>query len=93
MRDQMIQKEKPKSKKKTSTLKKPTPKKSSKLHKRKNLSIEDLHPFTHFPFRLEYTDRSEIRICHFVCEEHRNKHIKRYKMRKNQYYIDDFTAA
>ena len=83
-------------KKKSSTLaKKPTttPKakeKSSKL-KRKKLPPEEMHPFTAFPYRLEYKDGNDTRICHFECEEHRDKHIKRYGLRKNQYFSDNLT--
>ena len=62
----------------------------SKL-KRKKLPPEEMHPFTAFPYRLEYKDGNDIRICHFECEEHRDKHIKRYGLRKNQYFSDNLT--
>ena len=64
--------------------------KSSKL-KRKKLPPEEMHPFTAFPYRLEYKDGNDTRICHFECEEHRDKHIKRYGLRKNQYFSDNLT--
>jgi hypothetical protein len=47
-----------------------------------------MFPFETFPFRLEYKDGNDIRVCHFQCEEHRDKHIKRYGLRKGTYYID-----
>ena len=72
---------------------KATKPKATKTYKRKKLSVEELHPFSMFPFRLEFKDGEEIRVCHFQCEEHRNKHIKRYGMRKNQFCIDDFTTT
>ena len=59
--------------------------------KRKELPIGELHPFSAFPFRLEYQDGKDKRVCHFECEEHRDKHIARYKLRKGSYAIDNFT--
>ena len=59
--------------------------------KRKKLTIEEMFPYKTFPFRLEYKDGEDIRICHFQCEEHRTKHIKRCGLRKNQYFIDNIT--
>ena len=55
---------------------------------KKRLSQEDLHPFKSFPYRLEYKDGTESRICHFECDEHRKQHIKRYKLRKGKYKLD-----
>ena len=48
-----------------------------------------MFPFESFPFRLEYKDGNENRICHFQCKEHRTKYINRYGLKKSQYYIDD----
>ena len=59
--------------------------------KRKELPIGELHPFSAFPFRLEYQDGKDKRVCHFECEQHRDKHIARYKLRKGSYAIDNFT--
>ena len=59
--------------------------------KRKKLPPEEMHPFKAFPYRLEYKDGNDTRICHLECEEHRDKHIKRYGLRKNQYFIDTLT--
>jgi phage/plasmid primase-like uncharacterized protein len=56
--------------------------------KRKELSNEEMFPFESFIYRLEYKDGNETRICHFQCEEHRTKHIERYKLRKGTYFID-----
>ena len=59
--------------------------------KRKKLPPEEMHPFSAFPYRLEYKDGTDTRICHFECEEHRDKHIKRYKLRKGSFFIDNLT--
>ena len=64
--------------------------KNSKL-KRKTLPPEEMHPFSAFPYRLEYKDGTDTRVCHFECEEHRDKHIQRYKLRKGSYFIDNLT--
>ena len=72
-------------KKKTTTRKKPEPKPT---FKRKELTPEQMFPFESFPFRLEYQDGTDHRVCHFQCEEHRTKHIERYKLKKGTYYAD-----
>ena len=73
---------------KTTAPGKPRKKPEPKL-KRKKLSLEEMHPFPTFPYRLEYQDGKDTRVCHFECEEHRDKHIKRYGLRKNQYFSDN----
>ena len=75
---------------KPKTKAKPRTKKKPEL-KRKKLSQEEMFPFESFPFRLEYQDGNDTRICHFECEEHRIKHIQRYKLRKGSYFIDTLT--
>ena len=88
-------KTKPKAKKPSSTpAKKPSVRKTATkkpTFKRKELPISELHPFSAFPFRLEYQDGKDKRVCHFECEQHRDKHIARYKMRKGSYVIDNLT--
>jgi|SaaInlV_120m_DNA_3_1039746.scaffolds.fasta_scaffold37197_2 hypothetical protein len=79
-------KEKIKSSGKNTTTRAKKPK--SKKVKPKQLSKEEMHPFSEFPFRLEYTDGKDHRICHFQCEEHLQKHIKRYRLRKNKYKLN-----
>ena len=85
----------PKAKKPSSTpAKKPTARKTATkkpTFKRKELPIGELHPFSAFPFRLEYQDGKDKRVCHFECEQHRDKHIARYKLRKGSYAIDNLT--
>ena len=80
-----VQKAKEKSSKTPSTRRKST---APGKHKRKNLPPEEMFPFKTFPFRLEYKDGDDIRICHFECEEHRTKYIERYKFPKGSYYLD-----
>ena len=75
------------------TRKKPVVKKKEPVLKRKELSREEMFPFESFPFRLEYKDGTETRVCHFTCEEHRTKLINRYKLRKGTYFIDDLTTT
>ena len=86
---------KPKAKKPSLTpVKKPSVRKTATkkpTFKRKELPISELHPFSAFPFRLEYQDGKDKRVCHFECEQHRDKHIARYKLRKGSYAIDNFT--
>ena len=59
--------------------------------KRKTLPPEEMHPFPTFPYRLEYQDGTETRVCHFECEDHRTKHIQRCKLRKGKYFTDTLT--
>ena len=75
----------------TPKAKKPTTKRKTTKPKRKVLPPEELHPFSSFPYRLEYKDGTDNRICHFECEEHRDKHIKRYNLRKGSYFTDTLT--
>ena len=88
-------KTKPKAKKPSSTpVKKPSVRQTATkkpTFKRKELPISELHPFSAFPFRLEYQDGKDKRVCHFECEQHRDKHIARYKLRKGSYAIDNLT--
>lgn len=48
---------------------------------------KELHPFPTFPYRLEYMDGKDKRVCHFPTKDQRKQHIKRYKLRKNKYTI------
>ena len=73
---------------KSTTRKKPEPKPT---FKRKELTPEQMFPYESFTYRLEYQDGKDHRICHFQCEEHRTKHIQRYKLRKGSYFIDTLT--
>ena len=74
-----------------STTTTPKKRKTKSKSKRKTLSPEELHPFSGFPYRLEYQDGTDQKFCHFECEEHRDKYIQRYKLRKGSYFIDTLT--
>ena len=79
--------------KKNTTTRKARVKSSTKTPKKKKLTPEEMHPFKAFPYRLEYWDGNENKICHFDCDEQRQAYIKRYKLRKNKYTINDLTIA
>ena len=46
------------------------------------VDIEAEFPYDEFPWKLIYKDRTEKRTCYFQCEEHRKKHVTRYKLSK-----------
>jgi len=47
------------------------------------VDIEAEFPYDGFPWKLIYKDRTEKRTCYFQCEDHRKKHVTRYKLTKN----------
>ncbi len=52
----------------------------------KNLKMtKEKFPWKAFPFRLETKDA----VCHFVCREHAEKYIKRYKLKKSKYTLEE----
>lgn len=44
-------------------------------------------PYSSFPIRLEYEDKSGKIICFFSCEEHLETHLTRYKLNKKKVII------
>jgi hypothetical protein len=67
-----------------------TPKKRKTTKpRRKKLSIEEMYPYNEFPYRLEYRDGNDNKVCYFQHKDHRTEHIKRHKLKKNQYFLDD----
>ena len=44
--------------------------------------LEVEYPYDGFPWKLIHNERGEKRSCYFQCEEHRKKHITRYKLTK-----------
>jgi hypothetical protein len=40
-----------------------------------------------FPFTLIHKDGKEDKVCYFVCQEHLDKYIFRYKLNKKDYTI------
>ena len=54
------------------------------------MSKEEEFPFDQFPWKVvqkEGKDNKDIRKCYFQTEEHRNKHIARYNLKKKDYTI------
>jgi hypothetical protein len=50
----------------------------------------DLPPFhIAFPIKLTHKDGKEEKICYFMCKEHLQSYIKRYKLKKNQVKIEN----
>jgi outer membrane biosynthesis protein TonB len=74
----------PKPKAKTTTKPKPRtkakPKPKVPAYAPAELEVE--YPYDMFPWKLIHNERGEKRSCYFQCEEHRKKHIARYKMTK-----------
>lgn len=42
-----------------------------------------------FPITLEYMDGKDFKRCFFVCKEHCDSYLKRYKLKKGSYKIFD----
>jgi hypothetical protein len=40
-----------------------------------------------FPVTLEHKDNKESKKCYFVCQEHCDSYLKRYKLKKGTYKI------
>jgi len=57
------------------------PKKSEKAPA---VNKEEEFPFDQFPWKLVQKDGKETRKCYFQTEEHRQKHIDRYKLKKKK---------
>jgi len=45
-------------------------------------------PYTDFPFRLEYKEEKTNKICWFECQEHLDKYVERYKLKKKDMKIE-----
>lgn len=44
-------------------------------------------PYSTFPIRLEYEDKSGKIICFFSCDEHLESHLNRYNLNKKKVII------
>jgi len=49
---------------------------------------DEKFPHSGFPFRLEYQDGKEKRICWFQCQNHLDKHLTRYNLKDKDLKID-----
>ena len=67
---------------KAKTTTKPKPRDKTKPAPVVVVDIEAEFPYDEFPWKLIYKDRTEKRTCYFQCEEHRKKHVTRYKLSK-----------
>ena len=72
-----------KPKAKTTTKPKPKTKAKPKVVAYTPTELEVEYPYDMFPWKLIHNERGEKRSCYFQCEEHRKKHITRYKLTKN----------
>ena len=45
-------------------------------------TLEEEFPFDECPWKLIYKDGKESRKCYFQSEDHRKKHVERYKLKK-----------
>lgn len=46
------------------------------------MTKDEEFPYDQFPWRLIHKDQKEVRKCFFQSEEHMNKHIIRYNLKK-----------
>ena len=73
-----------KPKAKTTTKPKPRTKAKPKVVAYTPAELEVEYPYDMFPWKLIHNERGEKRSCYFQCEEHRKKHITRYKLTKKE---------
>ena len=77
-------------KKKTTTKLKPQSKREKPKENPKQEVVLDNLPFHEaFPLTLSHKDGKDEKICFFVCKEHLNKYISRYKLNKKDYTISN----
>jgi len=50
---------------------------------------EEEFPFDQFPYKLVHKDGNETRKCYFQSEDHRQKHIDRYNLKKKDIKLSD----
>lgn len=67
----------------TKTRVKSSPKIEPKVN---NISLDPEKPFHEsFPITLEHKDGKDFKKCFFMCQEHCDSYIKRYKLKKGTY--------
>jgi hypothetical protein len=60
----------------------------SKREKPKEETVFGVLPFHEFfPLTLVHKDQNQEKVCYFVCQEHLDKYISRYKLNKKDYKI------
>lgn len=64
----------------------------SKREKSKEEIVLDVLPFHEFfPLTLVHKEQNQEKVCYFVCQEHLDKYISRYKLNKKDYIISETT--
>lgn len=70
--------------------KKPTTIKKSSSKKSSGEAVVPVKSFHEtFPVTLEYMDGKDFKRCFFVCKEHCDTYLKRYKLKKGSYKVFD----
>lgn len=60
----------------------------SKREKPKEEVVIDVAPFHEtFPLTLVHKDLNQEKVCYFVCQEHLDKYLSRYKLKKKDYKV------
>ena len=60
----------------------------SKREKPKEEIVLDVLPFHEtFPLTLVHKEHNQEKVCYFVCQEHLDKYISRYNLKKKDYKI------
>lgn len=52
------------------------------------MNTESIFPYEKFIFRLEYKEGKIPKICYFECQEHLDKYVSRYNLKKKEIKID-----
>lgn len=55
---------------------------SQSVPKSNTAKVKEDFPHIGFPYRLEYMDGADKRICFFQCENHMEKHLVRHKLNR-----------
>lgn len=53
---------------------------------KEEIPVEPFH--ITFPIKLTHKDGKEDKVCYFMCKEHLQSYIKRYKLKKDQVKIE-----
>jgi hypothetical protein len=56
----------------------------AKTKKRVRRTDEELHPYEMFPYRLEFKEDGNNKICRFTHESHLHKYVERYRIKGAQ---------
>ena len=45
-------------------------------------------PYPGFPYKLQYSDSKDKKICYFECKEHLDKYLTKYNLKKKDVTIE-----